>query len=219
MVQLWCLYSVRKFRQLLFLVNKVYAIGLWTCLITELMQRRWVIRSNLDKRILQLEQNNYAAEAAFSGWTAASSHPRMAVLSSKDGLLQEGHFATRKQPRCQITMENEAKKKISLMWGGGPRWWPKPSPHPQWRLLVQSQSEPIESGGFSKSACETGRKKSTFGMRRAVTWLCPKLANFTPIPKLMIFARNFFNKIDAWTLYLGDASVKNHLPLPGVSLI
>jgi hypothetical protein len=34
--------------------------------------------------------------------------------------------------------------------------------------------------------------------------------------KLMIFSRNFFNKIDAWNSYLGDASVKNHLPLPGV---
>jgi hypothetical protein len=31
----------------------------------------------------------------------------------------------------------------------------------------------------------------------------------------MIFARNFFNKIDAETSYLGDASVKNHLPLHG----
>ena len=36
-----------------------------------------------------------------------------------------------------------------------------------------------------------------------------------PIPKLMIFVRNFFNKIDAETSYLGDASVKNHLPLHG----
>jgi hypothetical protein len=31
----------------------------------------------------------------------------------------------------------------------------------------------------------------------------------------MIFVRNFFNKIDAETSYLGDASVKNHLPLHG----
>jgi hypothetical protein len=32
----------------------------------------------------------------------------------------------------------------------------------------------------------------------------------------MIFSRNFFNKIDAWNSYLGDASIKNHLPFPGV---
>jgi hypothetical protein len=31
----------------------------------------------------------------------------------------------------------------------------------------------------------------------------------------MIFARDFFHKIDAETSYLGDASVKNHLPLRG----
>ncbi len=31
----------------------------------------------------------------------------------------------------------------------------------------------------------------------------------------MIFARNFFNKIDAGTSYLGDAIVKNHLALRG----
>jgi hypothetical protein len=31
----------------------------------------------------------------------------------------------------------------------------------------------------------------------------------------MIFARNFFNKIDAKILYLGSASVKNQLPLRG----
>ncbi len=29
----------------------------------------------------------------------------------------------------------------------------------------------------------------------------------------MILSRNFFYKIDAWISYLGDASVKNHLPL------
>jgi hypothetical protein len=33
--------------------------------------------------------------------------------------------------------------------------------------------------------------------------------------KRMIFTRNFFYKIDAETSYLGDASVKNHLPLRG----
>ncbi len=31
----------------------------------------------------------------------------------------------------------------------------------------------------------------------------------------MIFSRKFFDKIDAWISYLGDASAKNHLPLRG----
>ncbi len=31
----------------------------------------------------------------------------------------------------------------------------------------------------------------------------------------MIFLRNFFNKIDAWISYLGDASINNHQPLRG----
>ncbi len=73
----------------------------------------------------------------------------------KEGLHQEEHFASRKQPRCPITKENEAKRRIPCCGGvggggGGSRWRPMPfSPHPQWRLLVQSSRVPIKSGGFS----------------------------------------------------------------------
>jgi hypothetical protein len=49
----------------------------------------------------------------------------------------------------------------------------------------------------------------------AVTWLCLKLAISLISLKLMIFSRNFFNRIDAWNSYLADASVKYHLPLRG----
>jgi hypothetical protein len=50
----------------------------------------------------------------------------------------------------------------------------------------------------------------------AVSWICPKLTIFAPNLKIMIFSRNFFNKIDAWNSYLGDASVKKHPPLSGL---
>jgi hypothetical protein len=44
---------------------------------------------------------------------------------------------------------------------------------------------------------------------------CAKAAISPPIPQRMIIARNFFFLIDAETSDLGDASVKNHLPLHG----
>jgi hypothetical protein len=37
----------------------------------------------------------------------------------KEGLHQEEHFASRKQPRCPMTKENEAKRRIPCCGSGG----------------------------------------------------------------------------------------------------
>jgi hypothetical protein len=42
---------------------------------------------------------------------------------------------------------------------------------------------------------------------------CHAITNSPPTPQRRIFARNFFNKIDAETSYLGYTSVQNQLPL------
>jgi hypothetical protein len=67
-------------------------------------------------------------------------------------LLQEGIVASRKHPRCQVTKENEAKKKNSMMWGG---WYKMDTqaifPPPQWRVYLMSQCEVVKRGGFRKT--------------------------------------------------------------------
>jgi hypothetical protein len=49
-------------------------------------------------------------KAAIPGWLRED---------QKEGLHQEGHFASIKQPRCPTTKENEAKRRIPCCGGGG----------------------------------------------------------------------------------------------------
>jgi hypothetical protein len=66
----------------------------------------------------------------------------------------------------------EAKKKNSLMGGGGGGQDGDQShspPVPQWRLLVQSQHEPIKSGGFLKICVWDARDKTRVWDAEGVT--------------------------------------------------
>ncbi len=134
----------------------------------------------------------------------------------KEGLHQEEHFASRKQPRCPMTKKNEAKRTIPCCGGRGGGQDVDPSHLP-----------PTPSGGFWSRACVNSLKSRVFKSAGVFKWQNMQadyggqshdfvLTIFTPKLKLMIFSRNFFNKLDAWNSYLGDASVKNHPPLSGV---
>jgi hypothetical protein len=71
----------------------------------------------------------------------------------------------------------------------------------RWQILEKS-------GGF-----EANSQVVSFGETMADF---PKIRQFfsTVILKLMVFSRNLFNEKAALILCLGDASVKQHLPVP-----
>ncbi len=70
-------------------------------------------------------------------------------VTVKDGLYVEGQLTSRKNPRCHVIKENEAKKKNFLMWGGGTRWQPKASsPLPKWWIQDLRNKKVVKSGRF-----------------------------------------------------------------------
>ncbi len=75
------------------------------------------------------------------GWTAVSSHPRMAAWRSKCKTASRGTFCITKTTQVTNTKENEAKRRIPCCGEGVQDGDPShsPPPPPQWRLLVSGK--------------------------------------------------------------------------------
>ncbi len=99
--------------------------------------------------------------------------------------------------------------------GGGTKWRPQPSyPLPSGRFRIWVSVGSLKVADSGKPPTWARRPKLAYAPRRVVMWLV-QIRSTSANSQPTVFARNFFNKIDAEASYLSVASVKNHLTLRG----